>query len=63
MATRKVGSAGRFGVRYGRSVRAKVAEVEKRQRQKQKCPYCSKLTAKRLAVGIFLCRKCGSKFT
>ena len=37
--------------------------MEKKQRKKQKCPYCGKLTARRVAVGIFKCKKCDSKFT
>lgn len=63
MATKRVGSAGRFGVRYGKRLRTKIAEVEKRQRKKQKCPYCHRFQVKRLAAGIFHCKKCESKFT
>lgn len=63
MATKKVGSTGRFGARYGKTVKKKVAEVEKRQKKKHKCPYCNKMQVKRLASGIWLCKKCDSKFT
>nr|MBI4157049.1 50S ribosomal protein L37ae [Candidatus Woesearchaeota archaeon] len=59
---RKVGSAGRFGTRYGRSVRTLIADIEKKQKVKHKCPYCSKTAVKRLAFGIFKCNKCNSKF-
>lgn len=61
--TKKVGSTGRFGVRYGIKLRQRVLDVEKRQKQKHKCPYCRKLKVKRVAAGIFLCKKCDSKFT
>tara|TARA_Y100000310_G_C20692743_1_gene823414 strand:- start:1862 stop:2080 length:219 start_codon:yes stop_codon:yes gene_type:complete len=61
--TKKVGSSGRFGVRYGRRLRSKIVSVEKLQRVKQKCPYCKKLTAKRVAAGIWNCGRCNSKFT
>ena len=61
--TKKVRSSGRFGARYGRRLRSKVVAIEKVQRSKQKCPYCNKLTAKRLAAGIWACTKCNSKFT
>ncbi|HLC55832.1 MAG TPA: 50S ribosomal protein L37ae [Candidatus Nanoarchaeia archaeon] len=61
--TKKVGSAGRFGVRYGRSIRHKVAEIEKKLRSKQLCPYCHNYKVKRLAAGIWQCKKCGVKFT
>jgi len=63
MATKKVGSAGRYGARYGRKLRSRVITVEKVQRNKQKCPYCNRLTAKRLSPGIWQCKKCESKFT
>ncbi len=60
---KKIGSTGRFGARYGRKIRTKVLMIEKGQKKKQKCPYCSEERAKRMAVGIFKCRKCDSKFT
>jgi len=50
-----------FGARYGKSVRDKYAEVESRQRKKQKCPFCKK-TVKKLAKGIWQCKSCGKKF-
>ena len=64
MATKlkKVGSAGRFGARYGKRVRAKLSKVEKKQRVKQKCPFCEKLGVKRIATGIWNCPKCKKKF-
>lgn len=61
--TKKTGSAGRFGSRYGRTIRQKVADIEKRQKRKQLCPYCKHNTAKRISMGIFSCLKCNSKFT
>lgn len=64
MASRKgFGSVKRFGPRYGRKIRAKIAEVEKIQKKKQKCPYCNSQGVKREAAGIFYCGKCNSKFT
>jgi len=61
--TKKVGSAGRFGSRYGSKIRQKILAVERIQKKKQKCPYCLKFSVKRLAKGIFECKKCSSKFT
>ncbi len=61
--TKRLGSTGRFGVRYGKKIKRKVLEIEKRQYQKQKCPYCNKLQVDRIASGIFTCKKCNSKFT
>ena len=63
MATKKVGSAGRFGVRYGKRIRNAVITIEKKQKQKQTCPYCKRPTAKRMAKGIFECKKCFKRFT
>ena len=63
MATKKVGTTGRFGARYGRKLRQKVAEVEKRLKQWHACPYCKKKRAKRIATGIWVCRHCKSRFT
>ena len=63
MATKKVGSAGRFGPRYGKRLRQKLLIVEKEQRKGQECPYCHRKTAKRVSAGIWFCKKCESKFT
>lgn len=63
MATKKVGTTGRFGARYGRRQRQKVAEVEKKLKTWHACPYCKKKRVKRIALGIWFCRHCKSKFT
>jgi large subunit ribosomal protein L37Ae len=60
--SKKTKAAGRFGARYGRSVRTKLASVETKQRKKQKCPFCGKLGVKRLSKGIWKCSKCDKKF-
>ena len=60
--TKKIGSAGRFGARYGKTVKQKISIIEKQQRRKQICPYCKSLSAKRVSMGIFICKKCKSKF-
>ena len=58
-----LGSAKRFGARYGRKTKLKFSKVETEQRKLHKCPYCSKVAVKRVAMGIWQCRKCNSKFT
>ena len=65
MATEKktLGSAKRFGTRYGATLKAKVAEIEAVQRSDQKCPYCNKDAARWQSIGIYECGKCGAKFT
>ena len=59
--TKKVKSAGRFGARYGRSVRTKIAEIESVQRKKQKCIFCNG-RARRISKAIWVCDKCNKKF-
>lgn len=60
---KKFGSVKRFGPRYGRTVKEKIAKIEKILKGKHECPYCHSLKAKRLSVGIWHCNKCKAKFT
>ena len=59
---KKVRAAGRFGARYGKRVRSKLADVEEKQRIRQKCPFCKKLGVKRTSKGIWECPKCKKRF-
>jgi len=54
--------AKRFGARYGRKPKKKFSQIEKLQRTKHKCKYCNKEGVKRVAAGIWHCRKCNTKF-
>lgn len=56
-----LGSSGRFGVRYGVSVRRRTDEIESKQKKKQHCIFCRGI-AKRISKGIWVCKKCGKKF-
>ncbi|HII29839.1 50S ribosomal protein L37ae [Candidatus Woesearchaeota archaeon CG08_land_8_20_14_0_20_47_9] len=56
-------SVKRFGPRYGRKVRYKVGKIESERREQKTCPYCHKERVKRIAAGIWQCKKCNSKFT
>ena len=60
--TEKYNSTKRFGARYGRKLKERFGKIEAMQRKKQKCPYCSAPKVKRIAAGIWNCRKCGVKF-
>ena len=60
--TKKVGSTGRFGTRYGRTVRQKVQDIEKKQKKKHKCPFCNKTAVKRVFAGVYECKACKVKF-
>ena len=59
----KLGSVKRFGARYGRKPKLKFSKIESEQRKLHKCPYCNKIAVKRVAVGIWNCKKCNAKFT
>lgn len=60
--TKKVGSTGRFGSRYGTKTKKMVAKVEARRKERKTCPYCERSTLKRIAAGIWFCKKCKTKF-
>jgi len=59
----KLGSAKRFGARYGKKPKQLFAKIEKLQRSRHKCPYCHYKKVRRIAYGIWHCTKCNSKFT
>ncbi|MDD9953772.1 MAG: 50S ribosomal protein L37ae [Candidatus Woesearchaeota archaeon] len=52
----------RYGPRYGRTTRERLAKAESGYQGKQECPYCAYKAVKRLAAGIWYCTKCKSKF-
>ncbi len=60
--TKRVGTAGRFGPRYGKKIRKAIAEIEKTQKQRHICPKCNMPYVKRVSSGIWQCQKCGTKF-
>lgn len=59
---RKLSSIKRFGTRYGRRVKHKLAKIESVQKGQHKCPSCRSMKVKRLSVGIWNCKKCDAKF-
>ncbi|MFW6026278.1 MAG: 50S ribosomal protein L37ae [Candidatus Woesearchaeota archaeon] len=63
MATRKQGTAGRFGARGGNILRRKVSDIEKMSRGKHKCMFCGKdHKVRRKAYGIWECGSCNKVF-
>ena len=58
----KIGTTGRFGARYGTRTKKVVSAIEKIQKKRQACPYCERLSLKRVAAGIWYCKKCKTKF-
>ena len=61
--TKKVGSTGRFGPRYGVRDRVRFREIERRMKAPQTCPACGRAKVFREASAIWACTKCGAKFT
>lgn len=55
-------SAGRFGVRYGRKDRKRVADIEARMHAPHVCTKCARPNVKRVGTGIWKCTKCGHTF-
>ncbi|OAA54134.1 Ribosomal protein L37ae [Niveomyces insectorum RCEF 264] len=46
-STKKVGVTGRYGVRYGASLRKQIKKAEIAQHAKYTCTFCAKNTVKR----------------
>ncbi|MFX0072765.1 MAG: 50S ribosomal protein L37ae [Candidatus Hermodarchaeota archaeon] len=63
--TKKVGLTGRYGARYGSTVRKRVLSVMGAMKGgKIKCPRCVTTgSVYRISTGIWHCKKCGAKFT
>ncbi|RXK48565.1 50S ribosomal protein L37ae [Halorientalis pallida] len=58
----RTGSAGRFGARYGRVARRRVADIEDEMRDEHECPECGKDSVERQGTGIWQCGYCDYKF-
>ncbi|KVH88611.1 hypothetical protein Ccrd_026305 [Cynara cardunculus var. scolymus] len=71
--TKKAGIVGKYGTRYGASLRKQIKKMEVSQHSKYFCEFCGKLrkrinfckcvffryAVKRKAVGIWGCKDCG----
>lgn len=57
-----VGSAGRYGVRYGRVARRRVANIEAATNEKHVCPECREEKVTRIGTGVWQCGKCDYQF-
>merc|ERR1712080_382060 len=51
--TRKVGIVGKYGTRYGASLRKMAKKIEVSQHARYTCKFCGKDAMKRTAVGIW----------
>lgn len=61
--TKKVGTSGKFGPRYGVKIRRRVSALETRQKKKHQCPECHYQAVKRVSTGIWNCKHCGHTFS
>ena len=60
--TQKAGATGRFGPRYGVSVRRNAGMAMKKKNASYTCPVCQYRKVTRKSVGIWSCGKCGHSF-
>ncbi|AEO68831.1 3e9e42a4-3794-4afc-bf18-1d6a407ed78c [Thermothielavioides terrestris] len=56
--TKKVGISGKYGTRYGASLRKLVKKQEVSQHARYTCTFCGKNSVRRSAVGIWSCKSC-----
>ena len=59
--TKKVGICGKYGCRYGASLRKVVKKFEITQRSKYVSPFSGKESVKRVATGIWKCKSTNRK--
>ena len=59
--TKKAGIVGKYGTRYGASLRKQIKKQEISQHAKYLCDFCGKFAVKRQAVGIWNCKDCGKQ--
>ena len=57
--TKKAGIVGKYGTRYGASLRKQIKKQEISQHAKYLCDFCGKFAVRRTAVGIWDCKGCG----
>jgi len=60
--TKKVGSTGRYGSRYGAKLRRRTLDIDNKRKEPTRCPSCATKALKRKAVGLWECSKCNLLF-
>lgn len=61
--TKKVGIVGKYGTRYGASLRKIVKKIEVSQHAKYSCSFCGKESVRRKSTGIWSCSNCKKTVT
>ena len=59
--TKKVGICGKYGTRYGATLRKIVKKFEVSQHSRYVSPFCGKNSVKREAAGIWKCHRTNKK--
>ncbi|GMM52575.1 ribosomal 60S subunit protein L43B [Starmerella bacillaris] len=57
--TKKVGISGRYGVRYGASLRRQARKIEQLAHTRYEDPFSGKKNVRRVATGIWYCPSSG----
>ena len=61
---KKAGITGKYGARYGSTLRKRTRLILEKEKGDIKCPKCiTKGSIHRISTGIWHCKKCGVKFT
>lgn len=60
--TKKAGIVGKYGCRYGSTLRKTMKGIEESQHKKYICQSCGKNSVKREVIGIWKCLRCPFKF-
>ena len=56
--TKKVGVVGKYGTRYGATLRKQIKKQEVSQHATYTCQFCGKDSLKRSVVGVWKCKGC-----
>mmetsp|Transcript_2261 Transcript_2261/g.3168 ORF Transcript_2261/g.3168 Transcript_2261/m.3168 type:complete len:95 (+) Transcript_2261:147-431(+) len=56
--TKKVGITGKYGTRYGSTLRKLMRKIEVAQHSTYRCAFCGKDSVRRTNVGIWNCKSC-----
>jgi large subunit ribosomal protein L37Ae len=56
--TKKAGIVGKYGTRYGGTLRKVIKKMEVTQHSTYNCSFCGKNAVKRVATGVWNCQRC-----
>ena len=59
---KNVGTAGKYGARYGVKIRKQIDAIESEKVKKHTCPRCQHKSVKRVGSGIWRCNRCDLTF-